>query len=74
MNEYYTDEQIADLMGITLRRLRNKVHADQPLPPRIQPPGCRKRLWPIKEVHHWLEHYLVRYEEQKQERNPVFYK
>ena len=74
MNEYYTDKEIADLMGITLQRLRNKLHAEQPLPPRIQPPGCRKRFWPVKEVHIWLENYLIRYEEESRQRKFGYYK
>ena len=41
---YYTDEDIAQLLGISLGRLRNKLTAGSPLPPRIQPPGCRNRL------------------------------
>ncbi|MDJ0871373.1 MAG: hypothetical protein QNJ87_06365 [Gammaproteobacteria bacterium] len=41
---YYTDQDIARLLGISLGRLRNKLTAGSPLPPRIQPPGCRNRL------------------------------
>ncbi|TCK18890.1 hypothetical protein DFR30_2175 [Thiogranum longum] len=56
---YYTDEDIAHLLGITIGRLRNKVSAGLPLPPRIQPPCCRNRLWPCKAVHAWLEQFKV---------------
>ena len=56
---YYTDEEMARLLGISLGRLRNKLTAGNPLPPRIQPPGCRHRLWPCKAVHEWLEQYTV---------------
>lgn len=56
---YYTDTEIADLLGISLGRLRNKISAGQPLPPRIQPPGCRNRLWPSQAVHVWLEQFTV---------------
>ena len=38
---YYIDEEVADLLGISLGRLRNKLCAGNPLPPRIEPPGCR---------------------------------
>jgi len=48
---YYTDTEIAGLLGITLGRLRNKLCAGSPLPPRIQPPGFRNRLWPCQAVH-----------------------
>ena len=56
---YYTDTEIAGLLGITLGRLRNKLCAGSPLPPRIQPPGCRNRLWPCQAVHDWLEQFTI---------------
>ncbi len=57
--KYYTDAEIAGLLGISLGRLRNKLCAGSPLPPRIQPPGCRNRLWPCQAVHDWLEQFIV---------------
>ena len=57
--KYYTDTEIAGMLGITLGRLRNKLCAGSPLPPRIQPPGCRNRLWPYQAVHDWLEQFTV---------------
>ena len=56
---YYTDADIARLLGISLGRLRNKLTAGDPLPPRIEPPGCRHRLWPCQAVHAWLARYTV---------------
>ncbi len=56
---YYTDQDIARLLGISLGRLRNKLTAGSPLPPRIQPPGCRNRLWPKAAVHAWLEQFVT---------------
>ena len=58
MNEYYTDSEIAKLLNITVRRLRNKLNAGNPLPPRIKPPESRHRLWPKQAVHEWLTQYL----------------
>lgn len=57
--KYYSDDEIAGLLGISLGRLRNKLCAGNPLPPRIQPPGCRSRLWPCREVHDWLRQFTV---------------
>lgn len=57
--KYYTDTEIAGLLGISLGQLRNKLCAGSPLPPRIQPPGCRNRLWPCRAVHNWLEQFTV---------------
>jgi len=57
--KYYTDTEIAELLRISLGRLRNKLCAGGPLPPRIQPPGCRNRLWPRQAVHDWLEQFTV---------------
>jgi hypothetical protein len=56
---YYTDQDIAQLLGVSIGRLRNKLSVGSPLPPRIQPPGCRNRLWPREAVHAWLEQFLV---------------
>ncbi len=56
---YYEDAQVAELLGISVGRLRNKLTADSPLPPRIPPPGSRHRLWPRQAVHAWLEQFLV---------------
>lgn len=57
--QYYTDTEIAGLLGISLGRLRNKLCAGSPLPPRIQPPGCRNRLWSCQAVHDWLEQFTI---------------
>ena len=57
--KYYTDDEIARLLGISLGRLRNKLCAGSPLPPRIQPPGCRNRLWPSQAVHEWLAKFTI---------------
>ena len=57
--EYYMDKDVAQLLGITPGRLRNKLTAGDPLPPRIQPPGFRKRLWPRSAVHAWLDQFVV---------------
>lgn len=56
---YYTDQDIAQLLGVSLGRLRNKLTEGSPLPPRIQPPGCRNRLWPREAVHVWLDQFLI---------------
>jgi hypothetical protein len=56
---YYTDSDVAELLGISIGRLRNKLTSGSPLPPRIQPPGCRNRLWPREVVHAWLEQFLI---------------
>lgn len=57
--KYYTDTEIASLLGISLGRLRNKLCAGSPLPPHIQLPGCRNRLWLCQAVHDWLEQFTV---------------
>ena len=52
---YYDDADIARLLGISVGRLRNKISAGDPLPLRVRPQGCYKRLWPRQSVHDWLE-------------------
>ncbi len=56
---YYTDVDIAAILGVSIGRLRNKIFAGHPLPPRIRPPACRQRLWPRQAVHDWLEQFIV---------------
>ena len=67
---YYTDQDIARLLGVSIGRLRNKLTAGSPLPPRIQPPGCRNRLWPREAVHAWLEQFLVTGVEERRPEQP----
>lgn len=57
--EYYSDFDIAKLLNLSIGRLRNKISRNENLPCRIQPPGCRHRLWPKQSVHDWLEQYTV---------------
>ncbi len=54
---YYDDADMAKLLGISVGRLRNKISADDPLPPRVRPDGCHKRLWPRESVHEWLRQF-----------------
>ncbi|MCU7838978.1 MAG: hypothetical protein KZQ94_06335 [Candidatus Thiodiazotropha sp. (ex Troendleina suluensis)] len=68
--KYYTDNEIAGLLGISLGRLRNKLSAGQPLPPRIQPPGCRNRLWPSQAVHEWLAQFTITVTDSVQDQTP----
>lgn len=68
---YYTDDEVADLLGISLGRLRNKLCAGNPLPPRIEPPGCRHRLWPRQAVHDWLEQFTISVVEQQSAGNEL---
>ena len=67
---YYTDQDIAELLGISIGRLRNELTAGSPLPPRIQPPGCRNRLWPREVVHAWLEQFLITSVEERRSERP----
>ena len=60
---YYTDQELAGLLGIGVGRLRNKISAGHSLPPRIEPPGMKNRLWPVEKVHSWLEQHMVTEEE-----------
>ena len=62
-NDYYDDAEVAAILGISVSRLRNKISAGESLPPRFQPAGVRKRLWPRQDFDAWLrrfEHSEVR--------------
>ncbi len=54
---YYDDAEVAALLGVSVGRLRNKLSAGDPLPPRIKPGGCRRRIWPSIAVHEWLHQF-----------------
>jgi len=56
---YHNDDEVADLLGISLGRLRNKLCAGNQLPPRIEPPSCLHRLWSCQAVHEWLEQFTI---------------
>ena len=56
-SEYLNDAEVADVLGISVKALRNKLSAGQELPPRIKPPGFNIRLWLKNDVHAWLEKY-----------------
>jgi predicted DNA-binding transcriptional regulator AlpA len=58
--EYLNDTQLAKLLGISLQALRNKISANNPLPPRIEPPGCKHRLWMTSEVENWLHQFIIK--------------
>lgn len=57
--KFLSDEQLADLLGITVRGLRNKVLRGDPLPPHCRLPGMRIRLWPEDGVIEWIENCQV---------------
>ena len=54
---YYSDADVAALLGISVAGLRNKISAGDPLPPRLQADGFRKRLWPCHAFHEWLRQF-----------------
>lgn len=57
--QYYLDSDICDLFDISLSRLRARICEGKPLPPRIEVPGSRVRLWKKSIVHEWLEQHTV---------------
>ncbi len=59
LNEFYSDSEIAELLNLSMSRLRCKISAGENLPPRIQPPGCRHRLWLKEDVYKWLAQYTI---------------
>jgi hypothetical protein len=54
---FYNDADVAALLDISIGRLRNKISAGDPLPPRLQADGFRKRLWPCQAFHEWLRQF-----------------
>lgn len=58
-DDYLSDAEIAELLGITTQGLRNKVSSKAPLPPRVQLPGCRHRLWPAQGFRAWVKQHEI---------------
>lgn len=56
---YLHDNDVAPLLGITIKALRNKVASGDPLPPYAMLPGMRVRLWPVKEVEQWILQFMT---------------
>ncbi len=61
---YYSDDESANLLGISPGRLRNKLCAGNPLPPGIEPPGCQYGVCPSQAVHDWLAQFTISVVEQ----------
>ena len=55
--QFYSDNEVATLLGISLSRLRGKIYKGEPLPPRIEIPGSRNRLWDKEDVYNWLDQF-----------------
>lgn len=58
--KFLTDSDLAQLLGISIGRLRNKIVNGDALPPRLQIPGAKNRLWPADAVEEWLQQFLVK--------------
>ena len=58
-DDFMDDVEVANLFGISIKALRNKLSSGDMLPPRIQPPGCKTRLWPRNDVYDWLKKYTI---------------
>lgn len=56
---FLRDEQVAQLLGISIGGLRNKIRNGDPLPPHCRLPGMRVRLWPVDRVGEWVSGYEV---------------
>ena len=54
---YLRDKDVADILGISIKSLYNKINLQHPLPAYICPPSTRVRLWPVKEFHAWLSRF-----------------
>lgn len=54
---YLSDQNVADILGISLKSLYNKINLQHPLPTYICPPSSRVRLWPEKDFHEWLSQF-----------------
>jgi len=58
--KFLKDEDVANMLGVSIDRLRAKLSSGDLLPPRVELPGCRIRLWDEEEFFDWLKQYEVR--------------
>ncbi len=58
--DYYSDWEVAWILGISKRRLLVKVCENKDdLPPYIKIPGFRKRFWPKSEFEEWFNQFRI---------------
>jgi len=57
LRSYLNDQEVANMLGISLKSLRNKINLQHPLPTYICPPSSRTRLWPEDDLHAWLSEF-----------------
>ena len=51
---YLSDDDVAELLGISTQELRKKLYGGENLPPSCKIPGFRKRIWIADSVNDWL--------------------
>ena len=50
-----SDQDVAELLGISVDRLQKRVQAGKMVPPYIYVPGSRSRVWDMDDVDAWLK-------------------
>lgn len=49
-----SDQDVAELLGISVDRLRKRIQGDELVPPYIHIPGTKSRIWDMDEVEGWM--------------------
>lgn len=52
-----SDKDVAGLLGISVDRLQKRIQAGEIVPPYIQVPGSRSRIWDMDDVDTWLREF-----------------
>jgi len=52
-----SDHDVADLLGISIDRLQKRIQGGELVPPYIQVPGAKSRIWDMDEVETWLKSF-----------------
>ena len=55
-----SDQDVAEILGISHERLKAKISAGAPMPPFMRVPGSKYRRWDLDAVAAWLVQYTVR--------------
>lgn len=52
-----SDQDVAELLGISVDRLQKRIQAGEAIPPYFQVPGSRSRIWDMDDVDAWLQKF-----------------
>jgi len=68
--KYWDETKLAEVLRMSVGTVRNRYSQGLAMPPYIQLPGSRVRLWKGEAVHAWLDSQMVQAEPAKRRGRP----